>query len=104
MNQLEQLGGLAGVLLALGWFLKTQTPLSNRLIPAILVAAGTAIYCAYSGWTVQNAVYGFMTSLATIGAHGGTKNTLETDKVRAAKAAAVKQLSSKTPEETQKTP
>lgn len=74
MTQLEQFGGIAGVLLMIGWFLKEKTPVNNKWIPIVLVASGVLVQCACSGWTGSNAISGALAALAATGFHSGSRN------------------------------
>ena len=68
--------GLSGVLVALGAFLKTNTPLPNNYIPLALLVCGLAGYLAMS-WppSVESIITGIGASLAAVGAYQGTRNT-----------------------------
>ena len=75
MEQLGQFGGLSGILLAVGWFLKNQTPLDNKWIPISLMLAGVSISLGMQGLTTTNAIEGAMSALMANGFHAGVTST-----------------------------
>ena len=80
MNELAPLGGIAGVLMGVGWFLKHRTPLTNDWIPVALVVIGGLFSCTLQGWTITNAVEGVSAALISIGVHAGTRSTITATK------------------------
>lgn len=77
MEQLGQFGGIGGILLAIGWFLKNQTPLDNKWIPLSLLLIGVSISLGLQGPTVANAIEGVMAALMATGFHSGVTSTKE---------------------------
>lgn len=61
----------------------SQSPIPNWSIPLILPCAGTVTLCLLSGWNGRNAVNGFITGWAAVGAHQAlAKARVARDRIR----------------------
>jgi hypothetical protein len=78
MQDVEIAGIVAPFLVALGAFLKNQTPLKNDFIPLILVAVGLAAVMFYTRdfGNVATWIAAAMTGFTAVGIHSGTQATV----------------------------
>lgn len=67
MTTVEACGSAATVALAAGALAKGWDKFPDRLIPTLCCAVGVVLVPALAGWTVENAVAGFMAGYSATG-------------------------------------
>jgi hypothetical protein len=67
MTTVEASGSAVGVALALGTLAKGWDKFPDRLIPTLCCVVGVVLVPALAGWTVDNAVTGFMAGYSATG-------------------------------------
>lgn len=65
---------VGSVCYGIGALAKTWKPFPNHLIPTLAAGVGTVVSMALSGWTVANALSGFMAGLSATGLHSGIQH------------------------------
>lgn len=67
MTTVQASGSAVGVALAFGALAKGWDKFPDRLIPTLCCAVGVLLVPALAGWTVENAVAGFMAGYSATG-------------------------------------